>query len=97
MRIISRHRLRAFWERQPDSEEALKSWYKVVEHARWKGPEDVKDAFRTADILKNGRAVFNIRENRFRLVVKFHLNTGMAYIRFVGTHKEYDAIDADTI
>ena len=60
-------------------------------------PEDVKDAFRTADILKNGRVVFNIRENRFRLVVKFHFNTGRAYICFVGTHKEYAAIDANTV
>jgi Uncharacterized protein conserved in bacteria len=57
----------------------------------------VKDAFRTADVLKNGRMVFNIREGRFRLVVKFHFNTGMAYIRFVGTHREYDNIDADSI
>ncbi len=75
----------------------MRSWYKVAEHAQWTTPEDVKAAFRTADILKNGRVVFDIREDRFRLVVKFHFNTGFAYIRFVGTHKEYDKIDADTI
>src|SRR5437870_12725985 len=97
MRIVSRSRLRDFWEEQPDSEESLRSWYKVAEHAQWKTPQEVTDSFRTADILQNGRVVFNIRENRFRLVVKFHYNTGMAYVRFVGTHKEYDSIDANTI
>jgi mRNA interferase HigB len=97
MRVISRTRLREFWEKQSDAEDALRSWTQIVEHAQWKTPQDVKDAFRTADILKNSRVVFNIRENRFRLVVKFHYNTGMAYIRFVGTHKEYDNIDADII
>jgi mRNA interferase HigB len=97
MRIVSRNRLREFWERQPDSEESLKSWYKIAEHAQWKTPQDVKDSFRTADILQNGRVIFNIRENRFRLVVKFHYNTGKAFVRFVGTHKEYDGIDPDTI
>jgi len=97
MRVISRSRLREFWERQPDSEESLRSWSQITEHAEWKTPQDVKDAFRSADILKSGRVVFNIRENRFRLVVRFHFNTGMAYVRFIGTHKEYDSIDADTI
>ena len=97
MRIISRSRLREFWLKQPDSEESLKSWYKVVEHAEWRSPQDVKEAFRTADVLQNGRMVFNIREDRFRIVVKFHYNTAMAYIRFVGTHKQYSSIDANTI
>ena len=97
MRVIARSRLREFWEKQPDSEASLKSWYAVVENAEWTSPEHVKAAFRTADILKNGRIIFNIRENRFRLVVKFHFNMGLAYIRFVGTHSEYDSIDANTV
>ena len=97
MRIISRSRLREYWERQPDSEASLRSWYQVAEHAKWKTPQEVKATFRTADILKNGRIVFDIRESRYRLVVRFHYNTSMAYIRFIGTHKEYDSIDADTI
>src|SRR5437660_12917005 len=97
MRIISRSRLREFWKKQPDAEEALRGWEKVAEHATWKTREDVKAAYREADIMKNGRVVFNIREDRFRLVVKFHYNTGFAYIRFIGTHKEYDKIDANTI
>src|SRR5689334_36245 len=97
MRVISRSRLRTFWEQQPDAEEPLRSWSHIAEHARWQSPQDVKAAFRTADILKGGRVVFNIRENRYRLVVRFHYNTGMAYIRFIGTHKEYESIDADTI
>src|SRR2546426_184573 len=80
--------LREFWQRQPDSEQSLRSWYKVGEHARWKTPRDVTATFPTADPVKNNRVVFNIRENRFRLVVKFHYNTGLAYIRFVGTHEE---------
>ena len=97
MRVISRSRLREFWEKQPDCEESLRSWSQIAEHAQWQTPQDVKDAFRSADILKSGRVVFNIRENRFRLVVRFHYNTGMAYIRFIGTHKEYDSIDANRI
>ena len=97
MRIITRTRLREFWERQPDSEESLRSWYAIADHAQWKSPSDVKTAFRTADILRSGRVVFNIRDNRYRLVVKFHYNSGMAYIRFVGTHREYGAIDANRV
>jgi mRNA interferase HigB len=97
MRIVARSRLREFWERQPDAEESLRSWCKVAEHARWRTPGDVKASFREADVLRNGRVVFNIREDRFRLVVKLHYNTGFAYVRFIGTHKEYDKIDADTI
>lgn len=97
MRVISRSRLREFWEQQPDAEQALRSWFKIVEHAEWRTPQDVKSAFRTADVLQNGRVVFDIRENRYRLVVKFHFNTQTAYIRFVGTHREYDRVDASTI
>jgi mRNA interferase HigB len=97
MHVISRSRLREFWERQPDAEEALRAWYKVVEHANWLSPDDVKNAYRSADILKNGRVVFNIRENRFLLIVKFIYPKGRAYIRFVGTHREYDRVDADTV
>lgn len=97
MRVISRSTLREFWERQPDSEESLRSWQTLVEHAVWKTPRDVKDTIRTADILQNGRVVFDIREDRFRVVVKIHYNTGMVYIRFVGTHRDYDTIDANTI
>ena len=89
--------MRDFWERQPDSEEALDAWYKIAEHQVWRTPQDVKATFRTADILQNNRVVFNIRENRFRLVVKIHYNTGRVYVRFVGTHREYDLIDANTV
>ena len=97
MRIIARRTLRAFWERHADAEQPLKAWFKEAEHANWVMPTDIKEKYASASILKNSRVVFNIGGNKFRLVVKIHFNTGVVYIRFVGTHAEYDQIDAETI
>lgn len=89
--------MREFRERHPDAEGSLRCWFAVVAHARWRSPQEVKEAFRTADILPGGRVVFDVRADRYRVVVRFHYNTGRAYVRFVGTHSEYDEIDAETI
>ena len=96
-RIIAKSTLRQFWEKHSDSEQYLKTWYDTASHSGWKSPNDVKDTYASASILKNGRIVFNIKGNSFRLVVRFNFEKQWAFIRFIGTHAEYDKIDADTI
>ena len=97
MRIISRKVLREFWERHPDPRQALQAWLADVKHADWSSPSEVKQTYRSASILPNNRVVFNIKGNQYRLVVAVNYAYGMVYIRFVGTHAQYDRIDAGMI
>lgn len=97
MRIIARSTFREFYEANTDAKSALEAWFYEVKDARWAGPQDIKQRYPSADILPDNRVVFNIKVNNFRLIVKIHYNTGIVYIRFVGTHAEYDKIDATTI
>ena len=97
MRIISRRTLREFWERHPDARQALQAWYADAKRAVWKRLADIKEVYRNASIIAHNRVVFNIKGNRYRLVVAVNYEYGMVYIRFVGTHEEYDRIDAATI
>ena len=97
MRIISRKTLREFWERHPDARQPLQTWYADVKHAIWKSPADIKNTYRNASVVANNRVVFNIKGNKYRLVVAVQYEYGIAYIRFVGTHQEYDRIDATTV
>ncbi|MCU0797676.1 MAG: type II toxin-antitoxin system HigB family toxin [Akkermansiaceae bacterium] len=97
MRIIAVRTLREFWESHADAEQPLKSWYKEATDTRWKEPNDIKQRFPSADVLPDNRVVFNIKGNAYRLIVKIHYNTGIVFIRFVGTHAEYDKISAETI
>jgi mRNA interferase HigB len=97
MRIIAKKTLREFWERHADAEQALKAWYYDVKHADWKSPGDIRKTYATVSILANNRVVFNIRGNNYRLVVAINYDFGIVYIRFVGTHQEYDQIDAEHI
>lgn len=97
MRVISKRKLEDFWRMNANAEETLKSWYFEAVHAQWKRPEDIKQKYNSADILPENRVVFNIKGNHYRLVVKIHYNTGVVFIRFVGTHAEYDKINAETI
>jgi mRNA interferase HigB len=100
MRIIAKRTLRQFWETHPRGAEAktpLEAWHSLVEVADWTIPADVKQAYGDASILKNSRVVFNIGGNKFRLVVRINYPYRIVYIRFVGTHEEYDTIDAETI
>jgi mRNA interferase HigB len=97
MRIISRKTLKAFWERHPDAQQALQAWYADVKHAAWKSPTDIKRIYRNASIVANNRVVFNIKGNKYRLVVAIQYDYGIVYIRFVGTHQDYDKIDVTTI
>jgi mRNA interferase HigB len=94
MRIIAKSTLRAFWERHPDAEEALQAWYDDTERAIWRTPAEIRMRYPGASFLANNRVIFNIRGNHYRLVVQIHYNTQIVYIRFVGTHSDYDHIDA---
>ena len=97
MRVISRRRLREFWQSRPDSEGSLKAWFAEAKAAAWKTPADVKAHYGSASILKNGRVVFNVCGNKYRLVVRVNYDYAVVYVRFVGTHHDYDAIDAETV
>lgn len=97
MHVITRQKLTQFWQKHKDAEESLKAWFKEAEHAQWKSTNDIKARYGTADFLKENRVVFNIKGNHYRLVVKIHYNTHVVYIRFVGTHKEYEKMDAEKI
>lgn len=97
MRIIAKKTLRAYWEIHNDCEEQLKAWYNEAENAGWKQPKDVKLLYPAASILADNRVVFNIKGNNYRLVVKINYDYGLIWIRFIGTHAEYDKIDATSI
>jgi mRNA interferase HigB len=89
--------LREFWEKHPDAEEPLKTWFRYVKTAQWESPSDVKDMFRHADFLQNNRICFNIKGKKYRLIVKVIYELQRVYIRFTGTHSAYDRIDANRI
>jgi len=97
MRVIALSALREFWTRHPQAETPLRVWYAEAGRADWKSPADIKAAHRNASFLANNRLVFNIKGNDYRLVAAVHYNRGMMFVRFVGTHAEYDRIDAATI
>ena len=97
MRVITKGTLRSFWAEHCDAEEALKAWYAEAEKAIWKNPAQVKAKYGSASILGNNRVVFNICGNKYRLVVKCNYAYGTVYIRFIGSHKAYDKINAETI
>ena len=97
MRLIAKKILREFWERQTDSKEQLKTWYKESSNAKWTSPSDLKSEYPKASILKNGRVVFNICGNKYRLIVHINYLRQWVFIRFIGTHAEYDKINADKI
>ncbi|URD53761.1 type II toxin-antitoxin system HigB family toxin [Chroococcidiopsis sp. CCNUC1] len=97
MRIIARNTLRRFWEEYPDAEEPLKSWYAEVSQADWSSPAEIKALYRNVSIVANNRAIFNIKGNSYRLIVAVRYDIGIVFIRFIGTHAQYDKIDAKTI
>ena len=97
MRVIAKKILREFWEKHADSKEQLKTWYKEASKAFWKNPTDIKEEYAKASILKGGRVVFDICGNKYRLVVDINYLRQWVFIRFIGTHSDYDKIDANTI
>ena len=95
MRIIAKSTLVSFWEQYSDSEQPLKAWYKEAKNAVWTTPADIKEQYRNASILKRSRVVFNIAGNKYRLLVEVVYRIGVVYVKFVGTHKQYDAINVE--
>jgi len=89
--------LRDFWGKHNDSEQQLKVWFHVVKNSNWKSPNDIKVLYPSASILSDNRFVFNIKGNRYRLIVKINFEYQIIYIRYIGTHEEYDNIDASKI
>ena len=99
MRVISVKTLKEFWEEtgHGDCEQALRAWYAEAKEAEWVGPNDIKDKYHSASILGKNRVVYNIKGNKYRLIVAIKYEFKIVYIRFIGTHKEYDAVDARSI
>jgi mRNA interferase HigB len=93
MRILSKGTLRNFWEEYPDAKASLEFWYDVINSSEFQTPNEVISSFKGADTIGNNRIVFNIARNKYRLIVKFEYQYQFAFVRFIGTHKEYDNID----
>lgn len=99
MRIIAIGTLRAFWQ-QPayrTAEQPLKAWVAVVRAAAWGNPVEAKEMFNSADVLRSGRIIFDISGNRYRIVAHINYRRQIVYIRFIGTHAQYDAIDPQIV
>lgn len=96
-RIVAKSTLKKYWDKNPESEQALKTWYEFVTFANWNSPNDVKLSFSNASILKNNRVVFNIKGNTYRLICSINYERQWVFIRFIGTHAEYDKIDANIV
>lgn len=97
MKVIAIKILRDYWGQHPDAEQPLKAWFDEAKKATWATPADIKAQYRSASVLKNRRVVFNIKGNDYRLVVAVAYRFGAVYIKFIGTHEEYDGIDAETV
>ncbi|MCK6601615.1 MAG: type II toxin-antitoxin system HigB family toxin [Bacteroidetes bacterium] len=97
MRVIAKKTLRDFWDKHADCEQQLKAWFQEAEKAEWKNPNEINLNYPSASILSDNRIVFNIKGNNYRLIVKINYDYQMVWIRFVGTHAEYDKINANKI
>ena len=97
MRVISRKALRVLWEDHPEARQALQAWYADVKHAAWKSPTDIKRAYRNASFVANNRVVFNLKGNQYRIIVAIQYKFQIVFIRFVGTHQDYDQVDAASV
>lgn len=97
VRVIAKRTLREFWFKHSDCEEQLKSWHKEAIESNWNSPQDIKNDYPSASFLQDNRVVFNIKGNKYRLIVKINYDFALIWIRFIGTHAEYDKINASTI
>ena len=97
MRVISKKTIREFWDKHSDSEQQLKAWFRETSNATWKGPKEIKKEYPSASFLPGNRVVFNIKGNKYRLIVKINYDYQMLWVRFIGKHPEYDKIDATKI
>lgn len=97
MRVIAIKSLRDFWKKHPETEQPLKAWYYEAKKSNWRKPDDITKQYRTVSILNNNRVVFNIKGNNYRLVTAINYDFSIVYIRFIGTHRDYDRINAEKI
>lgn len=97
MRVVAKKVLRDFWEKHEDCEQQLKAWFREAQKAEWENPNQIKTEYPSASILNDNRVVFNIKGNNYRLIVKINYEYEMVWIRFIGTHAEYDKINSNTI
>lgn len=99
MRVIAKSTLKKFWEQKiyNDSQNPLESWYEEAIKADWRSPQDLKDQYGNASICGNNRVVFNISGNKYRLVVEIQYQAGIVWVKFIGTHTQYDKINVENI
>lgn len=97
MRVIAKKILREFWEKHSDCEQQLKAWYQETSKAEWANSNQIKTEYTSASIIGSDRIVFNIKGNTYRLIVKINFDYQMVWVRFIGTHAEYDKVNAKTI
>ena len=97
MHIISLKALRVFWTLHADAEQPLRAWYAIAQRAHWRTPTDIRADYGSASFVGKNRVVFNIKGNDYRLIVLAEYHKGKLFVRFVGTHTEYDGIDASKI
>jgi len=97
MRVISKRRLREFWIKYPDAKSSLEAWHSEILKATWSSPQQLKMQFKHASVLKNSRVVFNIAGNKYRLIVGIDYGRQACFIKFIGTHKDYDQINVEEI
>ena len=97
LRVIADKILREFWGKHEDYKQQLKSWFREAQKAEWENPNQIKSEYPSASILNENRIVFNIKGNNYRLIAKLNYEYYMVWIRFIGTHAEYDKINANTI
>lgn len=97
MRVIAKRTLCEFWGKYADSEQQLKAWYNEAEQADWKSPNEVKKDYPSANILEDNRMGFNIKGNHYRIIIRINYKYGIVWIRFIGTHTEYDKVNATKI
>ena len=97
MQVIARRVLREFWEEHPNAGQPLKAWFHEVAHASWSNTADLKRRFPSASVITRDRIVFNICGNNFRLIARINFVSQTLFIRFIGTHQEYDRVDPETV
>lgn len=97
MRVIALSKLREFWRKHPQAQASLMAWHALASRADWREPDSIRAAYPSASFLPGNRVVFNIKGNDYRLIVAVHYNRRMMFVRFVGTHAEYNRINAETI
>ncbi len=97
MNVVARKTLQEFWERHRAAEQPLLHWYQIAKNADWKTPNEVKELFPSADHIGDDRTIFNIKGNHFRLIVRISYVFKAIQIKWIGTHAEYDKIDALTV